>query len=52
MRYRDKDGIRQRESTFTEDWGEAQKPVRERLQARDNNALSALRRGQDLSFGE
>lgn len=52
MRYRDKDGVRQRESTFTEDWGEAQKRLRERLQARDNNTLSALRRGQDLTFGE
>ena len=52
MRYRDKDGVRQRESTFTEDWDEAQKRLRERLQARDNNTLPALRRGQDLSFGE
>ena len=52
MRYRDKDGNRQRESTLTEDWGEAQKCLRERLQARDNNTLPALRRGQDLTFGE
>jgi integrase len=52
MRYRDKDGIRRRESTLTEDWGEAQKCLRERLQARDNNTLPALRRGQDLAFGE
>ena len=52
MRYRDKDGARQRESTLTEDWGEAQKCLRERLQARDNNTLPALRRGQDLTFGE
>ena len=50
MRYRDKDGIRHRESTLTEDWGEAQKCLRERLQARDNNTLPALRRGQDLTF--
>ena len=49
MRYRDKDGIRRRESTLTEDWGEAQKCLRERLQARDNNTLPALRRGQDLA---
>ncbi len=48
MRYRDKGGIRRRESTLTEDWGEAQKCLRERLQARDNNTLPALRRGQDL----
>jgi integrase len=52
MRYSDKDGIRRRESTLTEDWGEAQKRLRERLQARDNNTLPALRRGQDLTFGE
>ena len=53
MRYRDKDGNRQRESTLTEDWeAEAQKCLRERLQAGDNNTLPALRRGQDLTFGE
>ena len=52
MRYRDKDGVRQRESTLTKDWDEAQKRLRERLQARDNNTLPALRRGQDLTFGE
>jgi hypothetical protein len=52
MRYRDKSGIRHRESTLTEDWGEAQKCLRECLQARDNNTLPALRRGQDLQFGE
>jgi len=52
MRYRDKEGIRRRESTLTEDWDHAQKCLRERLQARDNNTLLALRRGQDLTFGE
>jgi integrase len=52
MQYRDKDGIRQRETTGTEDWNEAQQRLRERLQARDNNTLPALRRGQDLTFGE
>jgi integrase len=52
MQYRDKDGIRRRESTLAEDWGEAQKCLRERLQARDNNTLPALRRGQDLAFGK
>jgi hypothetical protein len=52
MRYRDKDGVRRRESTFTEDWTEAQKCLRQRLQARDNNTLPALRRGHDLTFGE
>ena len=52
MRYRDKNGVRRRESTFTEDWTEAQKCLRERLQARDNHTLPALRRVQDLTFGE
>ena len=52
MWYRDKEGVRQRESTLTEDWTEAQKYLRERLQARDNNTLPALHRGQDLNFGE
>lgn len=52
MHYRDRDGVRRRESTRSEDWGEAQKCLRERLQARDNNTLPALRRGQDLTFGE
>ena len=52
MQYRDKEGIRQRETTGTEDWNEAQQRLRERLQARDNNTLPALRRGQDLTFGE
>jgi integrase len=52
MRYRDKNGIRQRESTLTEDWEEAQKLLRERLQARDSNALPAMRRGKNLTFGE
>jgi hypothetical protein len=52
MQYRDKAGERQRESTGTEHWDEAQQRLRERLQARDNNSLSSLRRGQVLSFGE
>ncbi len=52
MQYRDKNGVRRRESTLSEDWGEAQKCLRARLQARDNNTLPALRRGQDLTFGE
>jgi len=52
MQYRGKDGIRCRESTLSEDWEEAQKFFRERLQARDNNTLPALRRGQEITFGE
>ena len=52
MRYRDKNGVRRRESTLTEDWNEAQQRLRERLQARESNTLPALRRGRDLTFGE
>ena len=52
MQYRDKAGQRHRESTETEDWNQAQQRLRERLQARDNNTLSSLRRGQELTFGE
>ena len=51
MQYRNKTGERQRESTGTEDWDEAQR-IRERLQARDNNTLPSLRRGRELTFGE
>jgi integrase len=50
MRYRERDGTRQRESTFTEDWQEAQKKLRERLQARDGNILQIIRRGESLLF--
>ena len=52
MAYRDKGSVRRRESTQSEDWDEAQKRLRERLQARYNNTLPALRRGQDLTFQE
>lgn len=52
MQYRDKTGERQRESTGTDDWDEAQRILRERLQARDNNSLPSMRRGRELTFGE
>jgi integrase len=52
MHYRDRDGKRRRESTLSEDWHEAQKFLRQRLQARDNNTLPALRPGHDVQFGE
>ncbi len=52
MAYRDRDGSRRRESTFTEDWQEAQKKLRERLQARDGNILQVVRKGENLTFGE
>ena len=52
MRYRDKNGCRRLESTQTEDWQEAQRQLRERLQARDNNTLDIVRKGEQLLFGE
>ena len=52
MRYRDKSGSRRLESTQTEDWQEAQRQLRERLQARDNNTLDIVRKGEQLLFGE
>jgi integrase len=52
MEYRDRDGHRQRESTNTEEWEEAQKKLRERLQARDDNTLPLLRKGEQLTFAQ
>ena len=52
MRYRDRDGTRRLESTATTDWQEAQTRLRERLQARDENVLALVRRGQRLTFHE
>jgi len=52
IRYRDRNGIRLRESTLTEDWNEAQKKLRDRLQARDNNVLDVVKKGESLSFGQ
>ncbi len=46
MDYRDRDGKRQRESTNTEDWQEAQRTLRERLQARDDNTLPTASEGR------
>jgi hypothetical protein len=37
--YRDRDGKRVRKSAFTEDWQDAQRKLRERLQARDAAGL-------------
>jgi integrase len=50
MRYRDTSGGRHLESTGTEDWDEAQRRLRERLQARDNRTLEVVRRGEQLFF--
>ncbi len=52
MRYRDRDGSRRLESTNTTDWDEAQRKLRERLGARDNNTLETLRKGKQLTFNE
>jgi len=52
MRYRERDGCLRRESTSTTDWHEAQKKLRERLQARDGNFLDIVRRGENLTFGQ
>jgi integrase len=52
MRYRERDGTRRRESTFTDDWQDAQKKLRERLQARDGNILQVVRQGESLLFGK
>ena len=38
-------GCIRRESTSTTDWHEAQKKLRERLQARDGNFLDIVRKG-------
>ena len=52
MSYRDRNGKRIRESTFTEDWQEAQRKLRERLQARDDKILHIVRKGEQLRFAE
>jgi len=52
MEYRDRDGQRQRESTNTDDWDEAQKKLRERLQSRDDNTLPLLRKGEQITFSQ
>jgi hypothetical protein len=36
----------------TEDWNEAQKRLRDRLQARDNIVLDIVKKGESLSFGQ
>ena len=52
IRYRDRNGKRCRESTHTENWQEANRKLRERLQARDGNLLEAIRKGEALGFEE
>jgi integrase len=48
----DRNGNRIRESTFTEDWQEAQRKLRERLQARDDKLLDIVRKGEQLRFSD
>jgi len=50
MRYRDKSGKIHMESTGKEEWQEAQVVLRQRLQARDENSLCMVRKGQRLKF--
>jgi integrase len=50
MVYRDRNGKRIRESTNTNDWQEAQRKLRERLQARDDKILDVVRKGEQLQF--
>ena len=52
MRYRDGTGQRRQEPTGTSDWHEAQRKLRERLQARDDNILEIVRKGEQLLFKE
>jgi hypothetical protein len=46
MSYRDSSGKRHEESTGTADWKEAQKKLRERLQARDDRVLEIVQKGE------
>jgi len=52
IRYWDRNGKSRRESSHTADWDEANRKLRERLQARDGNLLEVIRKGEALSFGE
>ena len=52
IRYRDRSGVARRESSQTADWQEANRKLRERLQARDDNLLEVVRKGETLAFGE
>lgn len=52
IKYRDRTGRLIRESANSEDWQEAQKRLRERLQARDERVLEIVRKGEQLVFSE
>ncbi len=50
--YRDRNGNARRESSQTADWHEAQRKLRKRLQARDDNVLEIMRKGETLAYGQ
>lgn len=52
IRYWDRNGKSRRESSHTADWDEANRRLRERLQARDGNLLEVIRKGEALTFEE
>jgi integrase len=52
IRYRDRNGVPRRESSLTANWQEANKRLRERLQARDDNLLEIRRKGETLTYGQ
>jgi integrase len=52
LRYWDRAGQRREEPARTSDWKEAQKKLRERLQARDDNVLEIVRKGEHTSVSE
>jgi hypothetical protein len=52
IRYRDRNGIARRESSLTANWDEANRKLRERLQARDDNLLEVIRKGETLAYGQ
>src|SRR6266446_2605632 len=52
IRYWGRNGKPCRESSHTADWEEANRKLRERLQARDGNLLEVIRKGEALTFGE
>ena len=52
MRYRDREGKLQRESTGTIDEQEASRILRDRLDARDEGRLPAILAGKELTFDQ
>src|SRR5215472_5030879 len=52
IRYRDRNGVALRESSLTANWEEANRRLRERLQARDDNLLDVIRKGETLAYGQ